>query len=112
MIVLPVQTEGSKRHLVHFKGSVQEGKNAKTFTIVSLFSGCGGMDLGFRGGFSIFGRKYKKNPFNIIWANEINEAACRTYRSNVGKEIHCGDIHAYFSTLPRNADVVIGGFPC
>ncbi len=83
-----------------------------TYTVVSLFSGCGGMDLGFRGDFSVFGRKYAKNPFKIIWANEINQAACRTYRRNLDEKIHCGDIWDFMNKLPKNADVLIGGFPC
>jgi len=49
-------------------------------TVVSLFSGCGGMDLGFLGGFSFLGQKYDRLPFNIVWANEINEKACNTYK--------------------------------
>ncbi|HSK70961.1 MAG TPA: DNA cytosine methyltransferase [Pyrinomonadaceae bacterium] len=84
----------------------------KSYSVVSLFSGCGGMDLGFRGGFSVFGRKYAKNPFKIIWANEINQAACRTYRRNLDENIHCGDIWDFMDELPKNADVLIGGFPC
>jgi site-specific DNA-cytosine methylase len=32
----------------------------KPITVVSLFSGCGGMDLGFSGGFEFLGKKYKK----------------------------------------------------
>ncbi len=83
-----------------------------THSVVSLFSGCGGMDLGFRGGFKIFGRKYAKQPFKIIWANEMNEAACRTYRKNLDKNIHCGDIWDFINKLPNSADVLIGGFPC
>jgi DNA (cytosine-5)-methyltransferase 1 len=91
------------------KLSVSEISN---FSVVSLFSGCGGMDLGFRGGFSIFGQHYSKNPFRIVWANELNTAACRTYRKNIADHIHCGDIRDYISKLPKNADVLIGGFPC
>ena len=83
-----------------------------TFSVVSLFSGAGGMDLGFCGDFNFLGNHYASNPFNIIWANEINSAACRTYRRNVDKNIHEGDIWAYIKTLPSYADVVIGGFPC
>ena len=84
----------------------------RNHSVVSLFSGCGGMDLGFRGGFSIFGKKYLKNAFKIIWANEINQAACRTYRRNIDENIHCGDIWDFIGKLPKTADVLIGGFPC
>jgi len=84
----------------------------KPITIVSLFSGCGGMDLGFLGGFNFLEKKYKKNQFEIIWANEINTAACNTYRKNIGNHILEGDIQQKIDLLPKYADVVIGGFPC
>ena len=70
------------------------------------------MDLGFKGGFTSLGRRYAKQPFKIIWANELNEAACRTYRKNIGKHIHHGDIWQFLGELPEQADVLIGGFPC
>ena len=70
------------------------------------------MDLGFRGGFSVFGSKYAEHPFKIIWANELNQAACRTYRRNLDENIHCGDIWDFIPQLPTSADVLIGGFPC
>lgn len=82
------------------------------YSIVSLFSGCGGLDLGFRGGFSFLGKEYKRHPFEIIWANEINKAACATYRANVDPSIVEGPIEEQFSCIPSYADVVIGGFPC
>jgi DNA (cytosine-5)-methyltransferase 1 len=84
----------------------------KPMTVVSLFSGCGGMDLGFLGGFEFLGKKYRKTNFNIIWANEISAAACNTYRSNIGGHIIEGDIRDSIAALPKSADVVIGGFPC
>ncbi len=83
-----------------------------TFSVVSLFSGAGGMDLGFCGNFNFLGSYYASNPFDIIWANEINSAACSTYRRNLHKNICEGDIWEYIKTLPKYADVVIGGFPC
>ncbi len=86
--------------------------NTDNYKVVSLFSGCGGLDLGFRGGFEIFGQKYRKNKFEIIWANDLNKAACSTYSANIGSEIKCGDIWSLIDTLPEYADVVIGGFPC
>ncbi len=87
-------------------------KHSRVYSVVSLFSGCGGMDLGFRGEFSVFGRKYSKHPFKIIWANELNAAACRTYRRNIDKNIHCGDVWNFINHLPTSADALIGGFPC
>ncbi len=81
-------------------------------SVVSLFSGCGGMDLGFIGGFKSNGIYYRKNEFEVIWANEINTAACRTYRWNIGDHIYEGDICDRMQYLPGYADVVIGGFPC
>jgi DNA (cytosine-5)-methyltransferase 1 len=81
-------------------------------TVVSLFAGCGGMDLGFVGGFDFLGASYPKTGFEIIWANEINPAACKTYRRNIGEHIVQGDINDVLDTLPSYADVVIGGFPC
>ena len=77
-----------------------------------MFSGCGGMDLGFGGGFEIFGKRYPKLPFEIIWANDLNEAACRTYKRNLGDHIHCGEVWSLISKIPKKADVLIGGFPC
>jgi len=84
----------------------------KKFSIISLFSGCGGMDLGFRGGFEFLGKRYKRLPFDIVWANDINEAACRTYQKNIGNHVVSGDIWKAMDDMPQSADIVIGGFPC
>lgn len=81
-------------------------------TVVSLFAGCGGLDLGFSGGFSFLGKEYPQTGFEIIWANEINPAACKTYRKNVSEYIIEGDINKCIDQLPKSADVIIGGFPC
>lgn len=84
----------------------------KSLTIVSMFSGCGGMDLGFTGGFEFMGRSYPQLPFSIIWSNDNNKAACKTYTHNLGHDIACGDIWDFIDELPGEADVLIGGFPC
>lgn len=69
--------------------------------IISLFSGCGGLDLGLI-----------QAGNTIIWANDIDKDACATYRENIGNHIICDDIkNIDVSTLP-DADVVVGGFPC
>jgi DNA (cytosine-5)-methyltransferase 1 len=83
-----------------------------TYSTVSLFSGCGGMDLGFRGGFESLGRRYARLGYELSWANDFNAAACRTYDGNLRHPIHHGDIWTLLDKLPERADVVIGGFPC
>ena len=85
---------------------------SREFTVVSMFSGCGGMDLGFIGGFEVFGRHYDSLPFRIIWANEHNARACATYRRNITEDILCCDVWDALDSLPEKADVLIGGFPC
>jgi DNA (cytosine-5)-methyltransferase 1 len=82
------------------------------YTVVSLFSGCGGLDLGFKGGFAFLDRKYPRHPFEIVWANDINPYAVTTYRRNIANHAQCGDIWDRLDELPYQPDVLIGGFPC
>ena len=93
------------------KQEKQEDREKK-YKIISLFSGCGGMDLGFLGGFEFLNRTYDKHDFDIIWANEIDEHAVRTYRHNLGNHIVHGDIWQHLDEIPTSADIIIGGFPC
>lgn len=70
--------------------------------VCSLFCGIGGIDLGFQ-----------QAGFAIVWANEKDAAACRTYRYNFGSDYLVeGDIRKVdVNTIPR-ADVLVAGFPC
>lgn len=72
------------------------------YKVISLFSGAGGMDLGFI-----------QAGFDIIWANDVFPEAIETYKKNIGNHIVFGDIRMIESKdIPDNPDVVIGGFPC
>ncbi|NNJ30448.1 DNA cytosine methyltransferase [Lacrimispora defluvii] len=70
-------------------------------SVVSLFSGGGGLDLGF-----------KKAGFDIKWAIDNNKNAVSTYKKNIGNHIVCADINTIDLESIPHADVVIGGPPC
>ncbi|NLV20635.1 MAG: DNA cytosine methyltransferase [Syntrophomonadaceae bacterium] len=69
--------------------------------VVSLFSGAGGLDLGF-----------KMAGHNIIWANDLYGDAVETYRINLGNHIVCKDIFTVDANEVPDCDIIIGGFPC
>jgi len=69
--------------------------------IVSLFSGAGGLDLGF-----------VQAGHKVVWANDLYSDAVDTYRKNIGNHIVCGDITKISSDSIPACDMVIGGFPC
>ena len=74
--------------------------SVKKLKVISLFSGSGGLDLGF----------LETKNFEIIFANDFNVSACETYRENIGNHIVCDDI-TKLNNLPK-ADIIIGGPPC
>lgn len=79
--------------------------------VVSLFAGCGGADLGIIGGFRFLGKQYKKLPFEIIHASDIDAAAVETYNQNFSHKAEVADVKK-LNFMRGSADVVIGGFPC
>lgn len=87
----------------------------KTYKVVSLFAGCGGLDLGLEGGFTALNQFFPENPFHVIWANDINAKACKTMELNFpNTEVVCDDITKVLENkleIPK-ADIVVGGFPC
>ena len=94
------------------KRAPKNGVYTVNASVVSLFSGCGGMDLGFIGGFDFLGTNYPRTGFEVIWANDVNSAACATYMHNIGDHIIWADFNDVINQLPETADIVIGGFPC
>src|ERR1035437_10801863 len=84
--------------LIDFKSTKKQESKVlnKTYKVVSLFSGCGGLDLGFNGGFSFRNRFFEKNKFKIEFANDIDPAAEHVYNANKSffnnHKLHCDDI--------------------
>lgn len=80
----------------------------KTLNAISLFSGCGGLDLGF-----------KKAGFNILLANDMDKCASQTYKRNfpkttfISSNIKQISIDEIKKRIKRQkVDVIIGGPPC
>lgn len=95
-----VKKSGTKKKKLTEK-KVDEKMNGK-LRVVSLFSGCGGLDLGFI-----------NKGFEIIWANDFFPEAVETYKKNIGDHIVLGNITEINSSkIPDNFDVLLGGFPC
>ena len=68
--------------------------------MVSLFAGCGGLDLGFR-----------MAGFQTVWANDFDQDAQTVYRLNLG-EIDGRDIRSVPADDIPNCIVLTAGFPC
>ena len=69
--------------------------------VLSLFCGCGGLDMGF-----------VKAGYDIVWANDFDKYAVQTYAANFDHQVVLGDINAIeLDSLP-DFDVLVGGFPC
>ena len=68
----------------------------------SLFAGIGGIDLGFQ-----------QAGFEIVWANELDKAACKTYILNFpDTELFECDIRKLDTSLLSKVDIITAGFPC
>jgi len=87
---------------------------SQVYEVVSLFSGCGGADLGFQGGFEYLGQTFEPLPFIVSWANDIDRFAASVYRHNLPAEISESDVAGVtFESLQLpSTDVLIAGIPC
>lgn len=81
-------------------GNMERISKKKKYTVVSLFAGIGGFDLGV-----------ESAGFRVIWANDFDKYAVETYRANIGNQIVLGDIRNEKENIPEH-DVLVGGFPC
>src|SRR5437764_9498035 len=76
-----------------------------THRVVSVFCGCGGLDLGFL-----------EAGFALVYACDNDAAAVACYARNLDDQVFCRDatsnaFHQDIRNVGRS-DVVLGGFPC
>ena len=70
--------------------------------VASMFAGIGGICIGF-----------KQAGYDLVWANEVDSAACKTYRRNLGDSwLRTGDIKKIAPQDVPDMDVLTAGFPC
>ena len=70
-------------------------------TVGDMFAGVGGMALAFEEG-----------GFDVIWANEIDPSACKTYKTNFNHILYDCDISKIDTNILAKVDVIVSGFPC
>lgn len=83
------------------------------YNVVSLFCGCGGVDLGTVGGFRFNKRDYAKHPCKLVYACDIDQKAVDSHKLNFdAKNAVCADICDVGADEIPECDILTGGFPC
>lgn len=80
--------------------------------VASLFCGCGGTDVGILGNFDFLGKHYDSNNMEIVYANDIDDNACKIFEENFGLKPDNRDIRQVASNELPDFDILTGGFPC
>lgn len=84
----------------------------RNYRVASLFSGCGGTDLGMIGGFWFGGKFYDSNPAEICYANDNDSSACEIFNENFIVRADNRDVRDVDSSEIPDVDILTGGFPC
>lgn len=80
--------------------------------VASLFCGCGGTDVGLLGDFTFLDKYYPSNDMEIVYANDIDDNACKLFEENFGIKPDNRDIREVKSSEIPDFDILTGGFPC
>lgn len=80
--------------------STKKSKKEKQIRLVSLFAGCGGLDVGF-----------EQAGYTRVWANDFDKDAQLVFRQNLG-EIDGRDILDVPAEAIPDCDILTAGFPC
>lgn len=125
-----------------YKKVIEGHQEDGSLRVLSLFSGCGGMDIGLEGGFichkkSVTNKEYihhainedwvmlKRNAFRTVFACDILDEAKLTWQRYMSRFNVATDIYHLESIVdlvkkqregqnvfPKDVDIVTGGFPC
>lgn len=100
------------KYTTDFNAKKKTQSTKREWSLVSFFCGCGGLDLGFLGGFSYKHIKVPKLPFKLLGAYDNDEKCVQTYVQNISDHAEVRDLSKYNPQEIPPADVLIGGFPC
>jgi DNA (cytosine-5)-methyltransferase 1 len=72
-----------------------------TYTVGSLFSGIGGLDLGL-----------ERAGMTVVWQSEIDPFACKVLKKHWPEVVNHGDIKQIDWATVEPVDIICGGYPC
>jgi DNA (cytosine-5)-methyltransferase 1 len=72
-----------------------------TYTVGSLFSGIGGLDLGL-----------ERAGMRVVWQSEIDPFACKVLKKHWPEVVNHGDIKQIDWATVEPVDIICGGYPC
>jgi DNA (cytosine-5)-methyltransferase 1 len=72
-----------------------------TYTVGSLFSGIGGLDLGL-----------ERAGMKVVWQSEIDPFACKVLKKHWPEVVNHGDIKQIDWGTVEPVDIICGGYPC